>query len=41
VNGYPEDPHPLAPARGIRNGLVLAGGFWLLIFVVLLVACRT
>lgn len=40
-HGYPEDPHPLAPARGIRNGLILAGGFWLVVFVLLLLARST
>jgi hypothetical protein len=41
VNGYPADPHPTLPLRGVRNALVLAGGFWLLVFLVLLVAFRT
>jgi len=41
VNGYPDNPDPLAPAHGVMVGLVLAGGFWLLIFLVLLVAFRT
>lgn len=39
MNGYPEDP--LGPVKGVRNGLILAGGFWLVVFVVLLIAVRT
>lgn len=41
MNGYPDNPDPLAPARGIRNGLLMAAGFWLTVFVVLLVAFNT
>lgn len=37
MNGYPE-PSPLAPARAIRNGLVLAAVMWLVPFAALLIA---
>lgn len=41
MNGYPADPDPLAPAKGIRNILLLSAGFWLVVFVVLQIAFRT
>jgi hypothetical protein len=41
ANGYPNNPDPLAPARGVAYGLLLAGGMWLGVFLVLLIAFRT